>query len=222
MLRAVVLSLVLSVSSLPVLAAEVAEVAEVTALRGEATVIQDGRAVTLAVGLAIMSGAVIQTREPGRVKLKFIDGSVVVIGDQSVFKVEHMSVGEDGSRRDARFVLDIGLIGQTVAPARDGSWALRTPTAVTAVRGTEYIVEVRSDRATEVDIRSGEVKVEPVEYPSGLRALNGFPRGPAPLPVLLDRAQVGTQCDPGSFVCSAAAPTSVGRLRDLAERLSGV
>lgn len=219
MSRAVALSLALSLVALPSLGAEVATVA---AMRGEATVIQDGRPLAVAVGMAIATGAVIQTRASGRVKLKFIDGSVVIVGDDSTFRVDRMSVDSDGRRRDAGFVLDIGLISQSVAPSSGGTWRLRTPTAVTAVRGTEYVVEVRSNRSTQVDIRSGEVLVEPVERPGGLRQLGGAPPGPPAAPVVLGGAPLGTQCDSQTFACSPAAPSSASRLQAISDRLSGL
>lgn len=219
----IVAALALLFASLPALAGEVAKV---VALRGDAIVTQSGRASKLAVGAAIEEGAVIRTGTPGRVKLKFIDGSVVVIGDASSFKVDNMSLDEEGRRREAGFVLDIGLISQSVAPARDGSWAVRTPTAVTAVRGTEYVVEVRPDLATEVNIRSGEVVVEPVQQPGkrgarmrSIRTFDATAEGRAS--VVLGHEKLGTSCSLEG-ICEPAKMWGDARLKAVQDRLSGV
>lgn len=202
------------------------EVATVIAMRGDAIVTQSGRSAKLAVGAAIEEGAVVRTGNPGRVKLKFIDGSVVVIGDGSSFKVDNMSLDEEGRRREAGFVLDIGLISQTVAPAKEGAWAVRTPTAVTAVRGTEYLIEVRANLATEVSIQSGEVVVEPIQQAGkrgarmrSMRSFDALSDGGAS--VVLGRERLGTSCNLDG-VCEPAKVWGEERLRSLQSRLSGV
>ena len=209
----------LALSLLPALATA-AEVAQVLALRGSATVVQGGKSAALEIGAALSEGAEIRTAAPGRVKLKFIDGSVVVIGDDTSFRIDHLRLGSDGKRRAAGFVLDVGLMSQTVAPATGGEWSVRTPTAVTAVRGTEYVVEVTANLSTEVNIRSGSVAVEPIAPPLAMRKMQAG-RTISP-PVVLDQIRLGTRCDVDTAICSPASPIGAARQKAIEDRLSGV
>lgn len=189
-------------------------VAEVVALRGFAQVVTAGRTTSLRVGARIGEGSEIRTATPGRAKLRFIDGSVMVLGDASRLKIEKFRPETDGRPRNANFLLDVGLLSQTVAPSTDGRWSVRTPSAVTAVRGTEYVVEVTPDRVTDVHVRSGAVSVEPVRK---IRL-----RGEAaPPPMLLDRANLGTSCD-AAGQCQASRVWKEERVRALLDRLDGV
>lgn len=193
-------------------------VAEVVGLRGSATVLQNGSESPLAQGQQVGAGALIRTSESGRVKLRFIDGSVVVISDSTSFQIDHMELDSQGRRSRAGFVLDIGLIGQTVAPSPGSTWAVRTPTTVTSVRGTEYLIEVNHDRRTDVNIRSGAVVVEPLIPAEKSRSLTRSGLG-LPPPVLLNAASAGTECDPETFTCAPVKTWGEAREASLDARL---
>lgn len=197
-------------------------VAEVVGVRGEAVSMVGSQATPLTIGTKLEEAAVIRTGSPGRVKLRFIDGSVIVVSDASSLKIEQYRVSEQEKRRDAGFVLDIGLISQTVAPAKGGSWSVRTPTAVTAVRGTEYMVEVRPDLGTEVSVQSGEVAVEPFSAPSpsGSRKRSLAPSHDA-ANVLLNGQNFGTTCN-ASGACEPSRVWKEERIQALKDRISGV
>ncbi|MCB1886070.1 MAG: FecR domain-containing protein [Rhodocyclaceae bacterium] len=196
-----------------------AGVATVVGLRGEASISQGGQVRPLGRGDEVDAGAVIRTGAAGRVKLRFGDGSVVVVGDDSSLRVDHLKLDGEGRRQSAGFVLDVGLIGQTIAPGPAGSWSVRTPTAVTAVRGTEYVIEVDSSRGTAVHVRSGSVSVEPLAPPKGVRLPGGWKPS---APVLLTPGADGTTCGPARYTCQPADALPAERVRQLEDRLSGV
>jgi len=196
-----------------------AEVATIVAVRGEATVDQGGQTRPLAQGERVEAGGVIRTGAHGRVKLRFLDGSVVVVGDQSSLRVDHRRLNGQGQRESAGFILDVGLIGQTISPGPAGSWSVRTPTAVTAVRGTEYVIEVDERRETAVHVRSGSVSVEPLAPPRGVRLPGGWKSSG---PVLLGPGADTTVCGPDHYACQPAGSLSNERVRALDDRLSGV
>ncbi|RTL41340.1 MAG: hypothetical protein EKK53_13660 [Burkholderiales bacterium] len=178
---------------------------EVMAVSGDAQR-ADGK--PLAVGDRLEVGTQLRTGVAGRVRLRFADGSVLVLADRSQLRIEAFQALA-GQPRTAEFLLELGLVGQRVTPSAQGSWKVRTPTAVTAVRGTEFSVEVADDRATAVHVRTGEVEVEP----AGPQTRGIKPRQP----VRLQQALNGTQCD-GSQ-CSAAAAWTTERLQRLEQRL---
>jgi hypothetical protein len=204
-MRSLFLMLALASSALPAWAQTACEV---LAVSGEA---QRGEGQALAVGDKLDVGTRLRTGATGRVRLKFIDGSVLVLADRSQLRIEAFSAG-DAKPRVAEFLLELGLIGQKVSPIAGGSWKVRTPTAVTAVRGTEFIVEVGDDRATAVHVKTGEVDVEPV----GAQTRGIKPR----YPVRLAQALNGTRCDASE--CTAAVAWSAERLKGVDQRLGSL
>jgi hypothetical protein len=181
---------------------------EVMAVSGDAQRV-DGK--LLAVGDKLDVGTTLRTGTAGRVRLKFIDGSVLVLADKSQLRIEAFSTGA-AQPRQAEFLLELGLIGQRVTPSAGGSWKVRTPTAVTAVRGTEFSVEVGDDRATAVHVKTGEVDVEP----AGAQTRGIKPR----YPVRLAKALDGTRCD--ATECVAAMPWTADRVQRLDQRLGSL
>ncbi|MBI3348745.1 MAG: FecR domain-containing protein [Burkholderiales bacterium] len=181
---------------------------EVVAVSGEAQRV-DGRA--LAVGDKLDVGTTLRTGAAGRVRLRFGDGSVLVLADRSQLRIDAY-VASAARPREAEFMLELGLVGQKVSPVAGGAWKVRTPTAVTAVRGTEFSVEVGDDRATAVHVKTGEVDVEP----AGAQTRGIKPR----YPVRLAKALNGTQCD--ARECTAAVAWSAERLQRLEQRLGSL
>lgn len=176
---------------------------EVVALSGDAQR-ADGK--PLAVGDKLDVGTQLRTGATGRVRLRFTDGSVLVLADRSQLRIEAFRA-PPGQPRAAELLLEMGLVGQRVAPSGGGSWKVRTPTAVTAVRGTEFSVEVGSDRATAVHVKAGEVDVA---------AAAAQP----PAPVRLTTALNGTQCDASH--CSPAVAWGTERVKRLDQRLGSL
>lgn len=199
-------------------------VCEVAALTGEVQVQDAAGTRSLRAGERLEPGAELRTGAQARVRLRFVDGSTLVLADQSQLRIERFVQGP-GQPREAALLLQLGLIGQQVRPAAGGSWRVRTPTAVTAVRGTEFSVEVGGDLATAVHVSSGTVAVEPLPtelddaasapYSSKAPAL-GKPRKARP--VLLQAARNGTRCD-AQGQCSEAAAWSVERVQQIQQRL---
>lgn len=204
-MRAPLLSLAVWCLALSGAAAFAQQACEVVAVSGEA---RRGDGQALAVGERLEVGTTLRTGPDGRVRLKFGDGSVLVLANRSQLRIEAYAAG-NGQPRAAELLLELGLVGQRVSPVPGGAWKVRTPTAVTAVRGTEFSVEVGDDNATAVHVSTGEVDVEPVGAPT---------RGIKPrYPVRLAPSANGTQCN--AQECSAAKAWSTERLQRLEQRL---
>ncbi|MBV8500202.1 MAG: FecR domain-containing protein [Paucibacter sp.] len=178
-------------------------VCEVAALTGEARV----GVKLLVVGDKLDAGAEVRTGVKGRLRLRCVDGSSLVLGDATQLKLSEFTPAANGQLRKASLWLELGVIGQKVTSG--GSWEVRTPSAVTAVRGTEFMVEVSGEQATAVHVKEGEVAVEAPSHTRGI----------APRPVIkLDRDANGTQCTPRGG-CVAAAHWSHDRVRELQDKL---
>ncbi|MDM4766116.1 FecR domain-containing protein [Pelomonas sp. SE-A7] len=186
------------------LAVQAAPVCEVMAVLGEAQV--NGKA--LKVGAQLEVGVEVQTSAKGRVRLRFVDGSTLVVSDGSRLRIERFEAAAGDKPREVSLRLELGLIGQKVAPG--GGWEVRTPTAVTAVRGTEFMVEVGGDETTAVHVQTGQVAVQ-----SSRRTRSATPR-PA---VLLDRQSDGTQCS--NLGCEESKRWGEARVKSMQDRLGG-
>lgn len=204
------LVLTLVVTLIPTQAMAQSAVCEVVALKGEAT--SGGK--TLVMGDKLAVGADVRTGANGRVRLRFVDGSMLVVSDASQVRIEQFDRSTASAGRAAVMLLDVGLVGQKVTPSANGSWKVRTPTAVTAVRGTEFTVEVDSEQQTAVNVQSGRVDVVPA---SQMRARS---LGPAPR-VVLQQIQAGTECNKLGM-CTAAHPWRAERVQQVQDRLAGV
>lgn len=181
---------------------------EVAALIGSAQ--RDGQA--LQVGSPLAPGDTIETGAASRLRLRCSDGSSLVLAAGSRLRLEQFDLQTDGRRAAARFQLQLGLIGQKVSPG--GGWSVRTPSAVTAVRGTEFAVELLADRSTLVLMQTGVVDVSPLKAQA-----RGAPIAALPL-VALAASGLGTECRDGR--CAAAAPWSAERVQATLDRLGGV
>ncbi|MBV8604068.1 MAG: FecR domain-containing protein [Pelomonas sp.] len=201
-------------------AAFAAPVCEVAALRGRAELVGGG---ALKLGQGLEVGAQLRTGAASRAKLRCVDGSVLVLADSSQLQIE---LFEPGPARRASFMLSVGLLGQKVQPAaqpEDSRWQVRTPTAVTAVRGTEFLVEVARDQSTQVHVLSGKVAVE-AQSKSAMN-LRGFAAKSVdaqnfhpPEAVLLDASGASTRCG-GKDGCEAVHSESAAQLKRLQSRI---
>lgn len=98
-------------------------------------------------------GDKVHTGRGGRVTVQFRDGSQVVLGPFAIFTVEAETP------RETTIFLAAGKLWAAVSKNAGRRFSVRTPTAVAAVRGTEFSVEVRSERATAVEVFGGLVSV---------------------------------------------------------------
>lgn len=181
-------------------------VCEVAALLGEAKV---GTA-PLAVGHGLRVGDEIQTLAKARLRLRCMDGSSLVLAENSHMRIEAFNT-EGMERKEARFFLRLGLVGQKVSAG--GAWTMRTPSAVTAVRGTEFAVDVPEEGKTAVLMQSGSVDVQPATAKT--RSIV------AALPMVALAGLMGTDCS-SEKGCSQAATWGEARVKALLDRLSGV
>ncbi len=119
--------------------------AEVTAVSGSVQVLEtNSTARVLQVGNQLGAGAEIQVSNNSSATLRFADGSIVVMQPSSSMRLDRVSVYADGVMVDTGLRLHQGRIEVTANP-RHGSknrMQITTPSAVAAVRGTQFRVSV--------------------------------------------------------------------------------
>ena len=162
------------------------ESAEVLAVGGDARL--DGRPLTK--GAKVVAGSLIETGSTGSATVAMPDGSVVTVQRDSQLSIERLSLIDGLKAQDVRVRLTAGRAETHVQPQHDvGRFEIRTPVAVTAVRGTQFRAsfdESGDDARTEtlegtVGVLAGGAAV-PVAAGYGTRVEKGQP--PAP-PILL-------------------------------------
>ncbi len=103
--------------------------------------------------LKLAVGAEIRTGADSKAGVLFPDGSRFLIGNNSLFSVE------DTSKQRAGFRLKLGKLRAAVAGYFASRFEVRTPSAVCAVRGTAFDIEVGADGNTEMSVAEGLVEV---------------------------------------------------------------
>lgn len=113
--------------------------ATLAAFQGAVVIKQGGRQLAPALGMSITQGAVVQTGA-GFMTLALSNGSRVTLPSNSRVRILHMRRFLLTDSLDFDFALDKGRAETAVTPMKDanGRFRLRTPIAVSAVRGTKF------------------------------------------------------------------------------------
>lgn len=135
----------------------------IATLDGTVEIGRAGAWMPAAIGAAVEVGDSIRTGTPGRVRISFRDDSVVNIGDGSQLTIDDSVFDPDAG--EARSVLDL-LNGKVRAIVSEhykeprATYEIRTVTAVSGVRGTDFImVHDPATKRTQVVGVSGFVDV---------------------------------------------------------------
>ncbi len=142
------------------------EVGTIAELTGTAEVGRGGTWTSLSVGSSVQEGDTLHTGRPGRLRVVFQDDSVLTLGDDSQVVVEEQVFDPAQGRISSLIRLLEGKLRALVSDYYHGqgaSYSVETVTAVSGVRGTEFMVIVDpGSQATEVVGVSGRVEVHSV------------------------------------------------------------
>ncbi len=115
------------------------------------------------VGLGILMDDVIRTKHRSRTRLKLIDNSVLNMGQDYMMKIDQYVFNADKKIRKGVIMAMRGKVRATVAKMKhqsaDSTFEIRTPTAIAAARGTEFIVNVDSSLRSDIIVLDGIVEV---------------------------------------------------------------
>jgi hypothetical protein len=138
-----------------------ADVGEVSKLRGQARVARNGGNVMLDVGSKVRSGDTIVTGPDARLKLQFLDGSTMTLGESSKLNIDKAAF--EGGKRDIAATLLDGIVRCAVAKAAAGSnFEVSSSLVTSAARGTEWIVSIK-DHTTSLFVLDGVVNAKGLE-----------------------------------------------------------
>ena len=143
------------------------------------------------VGDALREGASVGTAPGGYVTLRLADGSVVTLNESSTLKLERMQRYDGTGVRDTGLKLESGSLDTHVTPqGAAGRFEIRSPVAISAVRGTELRSAFDAPGARDkTEVIGGAVAVAgagaAVVVPSGFGTISeagAGPREPTRLP----------------------------------------
>lgn len=168
------------------------EVGNVKDLRGSASILREKQAVDARKNEPVYRADTVRTSGKSRVKLLFIDDSLLMIGENSKVLI---STRMDKNGRISVFNLADGVVNVIVGKS---GLEIHTPTSVTAARGTSYVVWVENDASQKtgvavaegrVEIRNNEEDVrEKIVVPAG--KMSFIEKGKAPTPAVIAPPEV--------------------------------
>lgn len=141
--------------------------ARLTLVEGEVTVIyhdQDKTGVSAEEGMLLEAGDVVKTGPESRAEIGLEADSAIELDERSEFKVTALD------RTESAFFLETGAVVLKILNLlKDrGKLRVQTPTAIAAVRGTEFAVEYKTDGETAVAVfDEGSVAVRGLEGDGG-------------------------------------------------------
>jgi hypothetical protein len=138
------------------------EAARVTSVVGRAKVTGYVGEEDLEEGSIVGYEELITVGEGSRVELMLLDGSKVVLDEGTRFSMGIHLLQEE----EFTFNVLLGRIWSRIAsdPQRRRESVFRTPSAVDAVRGTEFVVDVAEDGATTLIVLDGVVEISDLTY----------------------------------------------------------
>lgn len=112
-------------------------------------------------GDALSPGDSIKTGAGSKARLVFEDGTLMVVGELSVFKISALAADYAASTRNSKVSLESGSMRAVVSKklTAGSGFTVETPTAIAGVRGTDFSVELDDEQTTSVTVFDGQVEV---------------------------------------------------------------
>lgn len=124
-------------------------------------------------GVLVQNGDTIITQRRARLTIRCTDGLVMVVGPETRIGLDRLLRSADAPPTTTGIDIFRGIVGFLRPGGRRDGFAVSTPSAVAAVRSTEWTVEV-ADRATAAFVREGAVSVRAADRAVVLTAGDGI------------------------------------------------
>jgi len=113
----------------------------------------------------LYNGDKVKTQAESRCEIKFNEGSIVRIDEQSIYTIHKAE--ENAKKKEVESELSIGRLWANIKKLARSTdkWNLRGPSAVVAVRGTIYRMDANQDSSVQVRVYEGSVGVSPPPPP---------------------------------------------------------
>jgi hypothetical protein len=129
-------------------AAEISPIAQVKKVTGEVVVLRSGERRRAMVGDALFEKDIIETGTDGGIGITFVDNTVFSTGPNSRLALDEFQFDSNNFRGSMLADMRRGtlaVVSGDVTRSSPGAMKIKTPTAVLAVRGTTFAVQVYGD-----------------------------------------------------------------------------
>jgi hypothetical protein len=117
-------------------------VAQVAKTRGDVRITRHGTDISGSMGTALELGDIIKTGPGARLRLRFVDGSILALGENTKLSIDVFAV--DGANKSRTVVLTVieGIVNAAAAKSNENKfdYQIKTGSGYSAVRGTKWIV----------------------------------------------------------------------------------
>jgi hypothetical protein len=139
-------------------------IGQVTALEGKVTVLRQGKFApeALTTQTPVFQGDIIETARAAKVRITLADATVISLGEQSRLELQQFSYEAHQQTRSGRLAIAWGFFRAIFRDMTSPSTVeVITPTAVAAIRGTDFMGEVTAD-STAIVVLTGTVVISNV------------------------------------------------------------
>ncbi|SMP75743.1 FecR family protein [Noviherbaspirillum suwonense] len=143
--RTMAIAMALACATAPAVAQETGAIGYVMKVSGEATVVNDGKAVPAEVGTPLLQGSTLRTGPAGSMGVTLKDNTVMSFGPNSELRVAEFLFAP--ARNELKLTASItrgtmNFISGVIAKLKPEAVQVQTPTGTIGVRGTHFLVKV--------------------------------------------------------------------------------
>lgn len=107
----------------------------------------------------VVSNTLLETVEDGRLDVRFIDDSKLIVGSNSSVTVDRFVFDPNQGAGEAVVNVGVGVMRFVSGAIQPSGYRIRTPVATMGVRGTDFVVGVGPSGATAVAVLDGAVEL---------------------------------------------------------------
>ena len=117
-------------------------VAQAMKTRGDIRITRDGTDLTCSIGTALLLGDMIKTGPGARLRLRFVDGSILALGENTKLSIDLFAVDATNKSRTVVLTVLEGVVNAAAAKSGENKfdYQIKTASGYSAVRGTKWIV----------------------------------------------------------------------------------
>jgi uncharacterized membrane protein YgcG len=110
--------------------------------RGDIRITRDGGDMSCAQGTALQLGDMIKTGPGARLRLRFVDGSILALGENTRLSIDLFAVDAANKSRSVVLTVIEGIVSAAAAKSNENKfdYEIKTASGYSAVRGTKWIV----------------------------------------------------------------------------------
>ncbi len=144
--------------------------ARVVAVNGAVSLVRaDGQSAEITVGTELFSGDRVTTGDGQSLRLQFADQSELQVQANSEVVLDKLSQFKHSGMVDTRIRLNSGRIQTRVQQQKEGNrYEIKTPSAITAVRGTDFRLSAEGTEISRTEVTEGLVAVSAGDAEKGV------------------------------------------------------